>query len=322
MSKRYLLITPCRNEADYVEATIACVAAQTLPPTLWVIVDDGSTDDTPRILMEAAHRYSFIRVVTRPDRGSRAVGPGVIDAFYAGLESADLDEFDYLAKLDADLEISPFYFERVVERFEDDPYLGTFSGKLYVRRGTEVAYQRTGDENSVGAAKFYRASCFRDIGGFERQVCWDGIDGHTCRMQGWVARSEDHPDLRLVQLRPMGASEGNIWAGRKRWGRGKYYMGSSPYYVVAVSLYRMFERPAVVGGIGILVGYLGALARREPRIGDREYRRFLRRYEGRSLLFGKTRTANEHHDRIRASQLPPGQRPRVSRATTRAGLTT
>lgn len=299
MSRRYVLITPCRDEAAYLRVTIESIAAQTTQPALWVIVDDGSTDETPKILEEAARKYSYIKIVRREDRGKRAVGPGVIDAFYEGLSHVELENYDYLCKLDGDLELPARYFERLMEHFEDDPWLGTLSGKLFLRYGDKLVEERCGDENSVGPSKFYRTVCFNDIGGFVRQVSWDGIDGHVCRLKGWVARSKDEPDLRIIHLRRMGSSQMSFWTGRLRWGRGKYYMGSSLPYVLAASVYRLFERPFVISGVGIFCGYIQAMLRREPRYDDPKYLAHLHRYEWRSLTGGKRRTMEKYHEEVR-----------------------
>ncbi|MEM7229765.1 MAG: glycosyltransferase family 2 protein [Planctomycetota bacterium] len=308
MSRRYALITPCRDEAAYLRTTIETVAAQTVLPARWIIVDDGSTDDTPEILRDAAERYSFITVITRQDRGGRSVGPGVIEAFYEGLDHLNLDDVDYVCKLDGDLEIPARYFERLMERFEADPWLGTCSGKLFLRYDDQLVEERCGDENSVGPSKFYAVDCFREIGGFVRQVSWDGIDGHMCRLHGWIARSVDEPDLRLIHLRRMGSSQRSFWEGRKRWGRGKYFMGSRLYYVLAVSAYRMFERPWIVSGVGILKGYIEAMFRKEQRFDDPTYLRYFRAYERRSLFQGRRRNMVETHRQIR-STFPPKRQP-------------
>ena len=298
--RRYCLVTPCRNEAEYVRATLKSVCEQSATPSKWIIVDDGSTDDTPHILGEYARRFDFIHVVSRGDRGGRSVGPGVIEAFYDGLSCTSLDDYDYICKLDADLELPPRYFERAMQRMEEDPYLGNISGKLFERQPNGcVEEMAIADENALGAAKFYRVTCFKDIGGFVRAICWDGIDGHMCRIRGWIAQSVDDPEMRILHLRPMGSSQDNIWVGRKRWGRGKYFMGSAWYYTAAVSLYRMLERPRVVGGIGIMTGYLAALIQRQPRFEDVEYRRYYRRYEIETLLTGKHRTLERHNRRVR-----------------------
>ncbi len=305
-SRHYLIVSPCRDEEQYMRQTLDAIVAQTVQPALWVIVDDGSTDRSPQILAEYAAKHLFIKVVRRKDRGNRAVGPGVIDAFYAGLDTVNLDDFEYLCKLDLDLELPPAYFERVLDQMEADPRLANFSGKPYLREEDgRLSSERLGDENAVGQIKLYRTSAFQAIGGFVRQVSWDGIDGHMCRMKGWIARSEDRPELRFIHLRQMGSSQQSLWVGRLRWGFGKYYMGSSLYYVAAVAFYRMFEKPYVVGGWGILFGYLKAMLGGAPRFENDEFRRFLRRFELHSLLFGKRRTADRYHQKIRQSQQRP-----------------
>ncbi len=308
MSRRYALITPCRDEAAYLQTTIDSVASQSVRPALWLIVDDGSTDDTPNILKRAVEQHDFIKVVSRDDRGKRAVGPGVIEAFYDGLSHVDFDNYDYICKFDGDLELPARYFERLMEHFESDPWLGTLSGKLFLRYGDKLVEERCGDENSVGPSKFYRVQCFRDIGGFVRQVSWDGIDGHICRMNGWVARSMNEPDLQIIHLRRMGSSQKSFWTGRLRWGRGKYFMGSSLAYVMAASAYRMFERPYLVSGIGILLGYVLARWRGASRYDEPAYFKHLRHYEWQSLLKGKRRTMQQYHDRIRIDWPEPAQR--------------
>ena len=299
----YVLISPCRDEADYMRQTLDSIVAQSVRPTKWVIIDDGSTDETPQILAEYARQHDWIEIVTRGDRGRRAVGPGVIDAFYAGFDTINPNDFEYLCKLDLDLEIPPTYFETVISEMEISPRLANFSGKAYLReKDGRLISERLGDENAVGQIKFYRVIAFKEIGGFVRQVSWDGIDGHMCRMKGWIARSEDRPELRFIHLRQMGSSQHSIWVGRLRWGFGKYFMGSAIYYVAAVALYRMFEKPYVIGGWGILWGYLKAMLGGAPRFENRVFRQFLRRFELQSLLFGKRRTVDRYHQKIRQSQ--------------------
>lgn len=298
--RRYCLITPCRNEAQYIRRTLESTCKQTLPPALWVIVDDGSTDETPEILAEYAARYPFVRVVRRKDRGARAVGPGVIEAFYEGLSHVDLDQFDFVTKFDGDLELPERYFERSVERMETDLLLGNISGKLFERRSDGSLFEeRTGDENAVGPVKFYRTRCFKEIGGFVHEVAWDGIDGHICRLNGWIAESVDDPEMRIIHLRPMGSSQQNIRIGRIRWGRGKYFMGSAWYYMLASAVYRSLEPPYLYGGFGICYGYFKAMLTGHRRYENPAYRRYLRKFELSQLVLGKRRALDRENDRVR-----------------------
>ncbi len=306
---RYVLISPVRDEALYARRTLDSVVGQSVPPALWVIVDDGSTDQTPAILAEYAAKYPFIRVITRQDRGARKVGPGVIEAFYHGYSSIEPDQFDYVCKFDLDLDLPPRYFEVLMERAEQNPRIGTCSGKPYfspqtlrgepaplreeLLRGdafdtSSLVSEACGDEMSVGMIKFYRTECFRRIGGFVRQVMWDGIDCHRCRMLGWKACSWDLPELRFIHLRPMGASQRGILTGRARHGFGQYFMGTSLAYMTASAVFRMTRPPLVVGGLAMWWGYVSAWLRRAPRYDDPEFRAFLRRYQWDCLVRGKS----------------------------------
>jgi glycosyltransferase involved in cell wall biosynthesis len=293
MNRRYLLISPCRNEAKYMRQTLDSGIAQSVRPALWVIVDDGSTDETPDILAEYAARHDWIRVVKRADRGIRAVGPGVIEAFYAGYETIDPKEFDYLCKLDLDLILPPRYFEELMLRMEEDPRIATCSGKSYIHEGGQFMSERHGDETSIGATKFYRRDRFEQMGGFVRQVGWDGIDVHLCRMLGWQACSWDVPELRFTHLRKQGTSHKGALTGRMRGGYGQYFMGTSPIYMLANAVNRLNERPYVIAGLTMLWGYTWSAICRKPRYENIEFRRFLRKWQWRALLVGKKRAVEE-----------------------------
>jgi glycosyltransferase involved in cell wall biosynthesis len=305
-TRRYCLISPCRNEAEYARRTLETVTAQTVPPSLWVIVDDGSTDETPQVLEEFARRFEYIRVIRRDNRGFRSVGPGVIEAFNHGLETVDLDDFDYLCKLDLDLELPRRYFEILMERMEANPRIGTCSGKPYFRhpRSQALVRETCGDEVSVGMTKFYRTETFRQIGGFVSEVMWDGIDCHRCRMLGWIASSWDESELRFVHLRPMGSSSKGILTGRFRHGSGQRFMGTGPVYLAASVLYRMAHRPVIVGALAIGWGYVWSALTRKPRYADHEFRRFLRRYQRDCLLLGKDRATRRFDEGQSASWRP------------------
>lgn len=273
--------------------TLDSVVAQSLTPTLWVIVDDGSTDATPEILAEYAAKHDWIKVVQKPDRGHRAVGPGVVEAFYVGYETIEPADFTYSCKLDLDLDLPPRYFEILIARMEANPRIGTCSGKPYVRQNGQLISERRGDEMSVGMTKFYRRDCFEDIGGYVREVMWDALDCHKARQLGWSAVSWDDPELRFEHLRPMGSSQTSIYTGRRRHGFGQYYMGSDLLFFAATCVFRMAEPPYVLGGLAMMQGYLGAWWRGEPQHEDAALRAFIRAYQRRALRVGKARAVAE-----------------------------
>jgi len=290
---KYVLISPCRDEAEYMRQTLDSVIGQSVQPAKWVIVDDGSTDRTPEILAEYQARHDWIEVVVRSNRGRRSVGPGVIESFYAGYGAINPNEYEYLCKLDLDLRLPPRYFEILMARMTAEPRIATCSGKAYVEQNGQLENERSGDDTSLGMTKFYRVSCFKAIGGFVQEVMWDGIDCHRCRMHGWIACSWDDPELRFVHLRPMGSSDRGIYVGRMRHGYGQYFMGTGFLFMAASAISRLNQKPYVLGSLAMLWGWIKSALAHNPRYHDAEFRRFLRRYQWRVLWLGKKRVLEE-----------------------------
>lgn len=296
--RSYVVISPCRDEAKFARETIESVIRQSERPSLWIIVDDGSTDQTPNILEEYAAKYPWIRVIHRPDRGERVLGSGVMEAFYAGLESINLGDYDFVCKLDLDLSLPPLYFGALMDKMEADSRLGACSGKPYFVQDQDgrVISEKCGDEHAVGMTKFYRTRCYQQIGGFVKELMWDGIDTHRCRMLGWKAASWDGANLRFIHLRPMGTSHKSWITGRIRHGRGQYFMGTSPMYMIASALYRIFHPPIVVGCVAMLYGYFKAMFTHGKRYNDPAFRRFLRSYQRACLFKGKEQATRDLED--------------------------
>jgi len=238
--------------------------------------------------------------VTRENRGHRSVGPGVIEAFYAGLETVDLNDYGYVCKLDLDLELPGTYFETLIQKMDTNPRIGTCSGKPYNRRGNQLVSEKRGDEMSVGMTKFYRVACFQQIGGFVPEVMWDAIDCHRCRQLGWIACSWDQPELRFVHLRVMGSSQSGVYVGRMRHGYGQYFMGTGIIYMLSTSIYRMSHPPYVFGGLAMFWGYLKSALSRLPKYHDENLRKFISSYQRRCLLQGKKK-ATQRFDQRQAS---------------------
>lgn len=288
LNKKIVAILPVRNEAEYLPQLLASLAAQTVTPTECIFVDDGSTDETSQILQTAAENYPWVRYVHKADRGARSVGPGVVEAFYYGYECIESDDWDFIAKMDGDITISPRYFETLLSYFENDPHLGSASGKVFCPgKNGNFHEERISDEMVAGCLNFYRRECFQAVGGFVREVMWDGIVYHRARISGWRTRSIKNKNLDILHHRLMGSSHKNVLHGRARWGYGQYFMGTHPLYVLAIGIYRSMEKPFILGGMAIVYGYFRAMFRGDKRYGDTQFRRSLHAWQFERLKIGR-----------------------------------
>jgi glycosyltransferase involved in cell wall biosynthesis len=278
-ARNYVIIMPTRDEQRHLQQTIDCIAAQTVLPREVMIVDDGSSDLTGEIADAAANRLPWVRVVHRQDRGERKLGAGVIDAFYEGYRALVTRDYSYICKMDADVTLDRSYFQNVMAKMELNPKLGGASGKVFNPVDNVLHEERIIDEMVAGQVNFWRKECWEAIGGFVREVMWDGINFHRAHMFGWETRSFPDSNLQILHHRLMGSSHKNIYHGRLRWGRGQWFMGTHPLYIIASGIFRMRERPYIIGGLLIIAGYFRAWARGEKRYDDGEFRKHLHRWQ-------------------------------------------
>jgi glycosyltransferase involved in cell wall biosynthesis len=273
-----LLITPARDEGTHLERTIRAVAAQTRRPDLWLIVDDGSTDATPAILDRAASELPFIRILRAPEHGAdasdRLAVAAEARAFNWAHSTIDLDDYTHIGKLDADIELPAEYFERLLERFEREPELGIAGGGLLERGRNGWYLTKVPAYHVRGALKLYSRECFEAIGGVEERLGWDTIDETYARMYGFKTRSL--PEANARHHRPV-ATRGGTLRGRARHGQCAYILRYSAWWVALRSLKVACSRPFGLSGLAFFYGYARSAARREERVEDERFRRFVAR---------------------------------------------
>ena len=282
-NRRYVIVTPVRDEAAHIAKTIAAVGSQTVRPLRWIVVDDGSTDGTGEILDRHASQTSWMSVVHRPNRGHRANGGGVMEAFYAGYAVLNDEAWDYLVKLDGDLSFSPEYFERCFAMFEAEPRLGIGGGIVCQLEHGETSVDSKGDPpfHVRGATKIYRRECWAQIAPLVRAPGWDTIDEVKANMLGWATGT--FPELRIVQHKPTGSADG-AWRNAFKNGRANYVTGYDPVFMLAKCVKRVLARPVFVGGLAMALGFWSGYLARLPRVSDAGVIDYLRRQQRRRLL--------------------------------------
>jgi biofilm PGA synthesis N-glycosyltransferase PgaC len=281
-----LIISPMRNEAAHVARVARALAAQTVPPAEWVVVDDGSTDDTAAILQELQASIPFLSVHTREadpepvvDRLAVAAAPR---AFNYGLARASVRDWTHVMKLDGDIELPPNYFERMLEEYACDPELGMAAGRLIEPgRGGRMIPMPIARNHIHGALKLYTRECFEAIGGVQERLGWDTIDETYARMRGF--RVWSFTDLVSIHHRPLGSADGTL-RGHARHGECAYIAHFTVSWVALRAFKVGTRRPYVLSGIYFFYGYARAAARRVERVPDAEYRRFTHRELRRRML--------------------------------------
>ncbi len=277
----YVLISPARNEAGFIELTLQSMVAQTLPPLKWVVVSDGSTDGTDDIVRKYAAEHAWIELIRMPQRQERHFA-GKVHAFRAGYERVrDLD-FEIVGNLDADVSFEPDHFEFLIGKMTENPRLGC-AGAPFRERNYHYDYRFTNIENVWGGCQLFRRQCFEAIGGYMplKGGCIDHVAVVSARMHGWQTRT--FVERVCIHHRQMGtALQGGLRA-KFKLGVKDYSVGNHPLWQIFRTVYQMTKPPFVAGGLALASGYLWSLVRRAERPVSRDLIAFTRHEQMRRL---------------------------------------
>jgi len=277
IQSNYILVSPVHNEEKFIGRMIESIAAQTVLPRHWVIVDDGSTDSTPEILRAYAQRYAFVEIISLPKRSTRNPGGEIV--IPQAIEVAKSYSYDFLARFDADLEFQPDYVANILAEFSKDERLGIAGGGLYVEKKGRLALEKVPNYHVRGALKMYRRKCLEDIKGLCTYMGWDTIDEVCAWKHGWKTRS--FFENRVIHKRPTGEGLSARQLSRRR-GQGEYYTWSHPLFVLLKAVSVAAASP--MRGLHFLGGFLECHWKHEERLRDADFKRIRWKQQLRELL--------------------------------------
>jgi poly-beta-1,6-N-acetyl-D-glucosamine synthase len=279
----YVLITPACNEEKFLENTIQSVIKQTVLPSKWVIVNDGSTDATASIASIYAEKFDWIELVNLPKRKDRNFAAKV-RAVNAGLDRLGHIDYEIIGNLDADVSLDEDHFEFLLNKLKEDSHLGV-AGTVFREEG---GYSSDSDsfegQNYVsGQCQIFRRECFEEIGGYfpSRVGGIDWIAVTTARMIGWKTKS--FREKYFFHHRMLGTADRGLLGSSYAYGRKDYYLGGHPVWELFRCFYRMTKRPYLVGGIALLSGYVAASLSGVERPVSNELLRFHRKEQMQKL---------------------------------------
>jgi poly-beta-1,6-N-acetyl-D-glucosamine synthase len=287
----YVLITPARNEAQFIEMTIQSMIAQTVPPLKWVIVSDGSTDGTDEIVGKYSDDYPWIELLRMPERRERHFA-GKVHAFNAGYARVKDLNPDIVGNLDADVTFEKEHFGFLITKMGDNPNLGV-AGAPFREGSYQYDYRFTNIENVWGGCQLFRRECLEQIGGYMplKGGCIDHVAVLSARMKGWQTRT--FTEKVCLHHREMGTALNGGLKARYKLGAKDYSVGNHPVWELFRTLYQMTQRPFIIGGVALGWGYAWSMLRRVeiPVSADlvafvrrEQMQRLSRFFQGRTLL--------------------------------------
>jgi poly-beta-1,6-N-acetyl-D-glucosamine synthase len=282
--KKFAIVTPVKDEINYFPRTVKSILSQEIKPDKWIIIDDGSTDGTTEIIRKIEKENNWIEGIYRePTKVRKAGGEFVLGL---GLQKLNFDDFDFIARMDGDLEFNSSYFKRLIERFEEDDNLGIASGVCFINRNGKVFEEKHPRFHTRGPLKTYRTRCFKDIGGrLESCLGWDAIDELKANMLGWKTYS--FSDLRITHLKKTQNSKGPLKGGIN-FGIAAYNAGYHPLFIILKAFFIVINRRFKSTSIGLLWGYFSSLFKRNPRPIDKELIKYVRKQQMNKILGKET----------------------------------
>lgn len=234
---RYIAITIAYNEEKYIEETIKSVLNQKEKPKLYIVVDDGSSDQTPLIISKYPVYYMRI------DEPKYHLGSmNMHRALTRGIHQATnlVPDWDYLLKVDADSVIPDNYFQTLHEKMKNHHNLGICSG---IMNDGNVWKGRASD-----GAKLYRRECWDMIGGLDRTIHWDTHAIVKAYWKGWLVRTFNE----LVYAERRSSEREKLY----EWyitGITRYYLGFPLIHTIGAGALYFNKKPLIIGSLTMIL---------------------------------------------------------------------
>lgn len=283
----YIVITPVRDEERHIKRTIESIENQKHRPVQWIIVNDGSTDETPQLIQQAADKHSWIKAIHIPNRGFRKPGGGVVEAFYKGYKEIDYGKWDFIVKLDGDLSFKSDYFERCFHRFKNEDKLGIGGGTVYSPENGYFLIDSKGDPpfHVRGATKIYRRECWNQIHPLLKAPGWDTIDEIRANRLNWTTRT--FRNVNIFQHKATGSADGN-WHNWIKNGLANYITGYHPLFMLCKCIRRISQKPILLASTALWTGFCSGYINNISQVDDAKSIRYLRIQQLRRLMLMKS----------------------------------
>lgn len=270
--RRYVIITPCKNEEKSLPEVAKSIINQRIKPLLWIIVDDCSTDNTRYIINKLTDKYKWIQKLELEESKSRDLGIHIAQVYIKGFENAikycsinDL-KFEYIGIVDADMVLSSTYFERLIEEFEKDKQLGICSGHGYYKLNDRIIWPAFRSDFPTGSARLWRKECFDKTGGYIPTCSPDSVSVAKAKVLGW--NTKRIKDNNFFSTRADSSAEG-LWKGYKQLASNNYYIGYTLHHALLKGIKLLFSYPYYTG-VSYLSSFIVCYLFKKKRLEDND----------------------------------------------------
>lgn len=281
MKSKYIIVTPVKNEIKYFPLTVESMLKQTIKPIKWIIVNDGSSDGTEKLIAELEQNYDWIEAIYLNAQAKRK--PGGESVTSHGINKVDFDTIDFYVRMDGDLQFDEDYFSNIFIEFEKNAKLGIASGVCYVDENGKWREEKT-PRFHTRAIKTYRVECYKRIGGVETYLGFDTIDEVKANMYGW--ETKNFPHLKIHHLKKTQSSQGS--KANLNVGIAAYNSAYHPLYVLALAFHRLFKKPFIKGSLILVWGFLSGYIKKIPRNISDDFKVYIRKQQINRLLGRET----------------------------------
>lgn len=189
------VVTPIYNGAQFVKSAYECLCRQTYRYWQWVVVDDGSTDDTRQLMRELTNQDRRVHYTWQPSSGTAKLprDRAVFQAFG-----------DYVLPFDIDDSLEPDYLRKMLERMQETQADIVYPHMFFINKDTNEVTQ------ILPVADFDDQKVYegRELVRHTMPEWRIGCNGGLYRYKSWinvgfpwpVENSSDEVDERIYQI--------------------------------------------------------------------------------------------------------------------------
>lgn len=271
------LLMLAKDEESFIPTIARSVLAQTVRPSIWLIVDDGSSDSTYQIARDFSSEKGWITLQRLPPsdrdhdyRFGRLCTLGLQRLME--LLNASRTNVEFLIKVDADISLRADCFERLVRTAASNPEIGILGPSLgrisrSTGRPSQLNWPFMLPSEPPDGVRLYRVACLRDIGWIPSTIAPDVAALQAARRKGW--KTVRFPDVLAWKMRRTGESAASPQGGYFIQGQRRAALGYSLWFVLVAAMLQVVI-DADIRALVTVLGYADGLPERGKDQGSLE----------------------------------------------------